>query len=172
MDGIMNENQLTIVKDYEFDNLLIQRIDSLIDNSIRDCHHKYFHTFDHICEYNLNFTNTSNIESVNFTISSKSLGLYELNKKLSIARERGYIFNQINNFKIKIYSNLSHINIHYHLRLGAPPLHRQFFIKRSQNRDYIQTHCNDRRSSFHFACRQWYSYKNPQYNMVKLHEFI
>ena len=47
MDGIMNENQLTIVKNYEFDNPLIQRIDSLIDNSIRDCHHKYFHTFDH-----------------------------------------------------------------------------------------------------------------------------
>ena len=26
-----------------------------------------------------------------------------------------------------------------------------------QNRDYIQTHCNDRRNTFHFACRQWYS---------------
>ena len=33
------------------------------------------------------------------------------------------------------------------------------------NRDYIQTHCNDRRNTFHFACRQWYSYNNPQYNM-------
>ena len=40
MNGIMDKNQLTIVKDYEFDNPLIQRIDSLIDNSIRDCHHK------------------------------------------------------------------------------------------------------------------------------------
>ena len=28
---------------------------------------------------------------------------------------------------IKNYSNLSCINIHYHLLLGAPPLHRQFF---------------------------------------------
>ena len=35
------------------------------------------------------------------------MGVYELNKKLAIARENGYIFNQINNFKIKIYSNLS-----------------------------------------------------------------
>ena len=52
----MNENQLTIVKEYKFDNLLIQKIDSLIDNSIRDCHHKDFHTFDHICDYDLNFT--------------------------------------------------------------------------------------------------------------------
>ena len=30
----------------------------------------------------------------------------------------------------------------------------------SQNRDYIQTHCNDRRNTFHFACHRWYSYKN------------
>ena len=156
----MNENKLYVVKEYEFNNPLIQKIDSLIDISIRDCFHKYFHTFDHICEYDLNFTNTSNNESVNFTISDESLGLYELNKKLTLARERGFIFNQINNFKIKIYSNLSNINIHYHLRLGAPPLHRQFFIKISQNRDYIQTYCNDRRNPFHFACRQWYSYNN------------
>ena len=89
------------------------------------------------------------------------MGMFELNKKLAIARERGYIFNQINNFKIKIYSNLSNINIHYHLRLGAPPLHCQVFIKISHNRDYIQTHCKDRRNTFHFACRQWYSYNNP-----------
>ena len=154
MNGIMNENQLHLVKEYKFDNPLIQNIDSMIDNSIRDCHNKYFHTFDHICEYNLSFTNITNNEIVNFTISDKSLNLYDLNKKLSIARERGFIFNQINKLTIKIYCNLSHINIHYHLRLGASPLHRQFFRKISQNRDYIQTHCNDRRNPFHFACCQ------------------
>ena len=161
MDGIMNDNQLTIVKEFEFDNPLIQKTDSLIDNSIRDCHIKYFHTFDHICEYDLNFTNTTNNETVNFTISDKSMGLYELNKKLTIARENGYIFIQINKLTIKIYSNLSNINIHYHVRLGTPQLHRQFFIKISHNRDYIQTYCNDRRNFFHFACRQWYLYNNP-----------
>ena len=161
MNGIMNENQLTIVKQYEFNNPHLHKIDSLIDNSIRDCHNKYFHTFDHICEYDLNFTNISNNEIVNFTISDQIMGMFELNKKLSIARERGYIFNRINKLTIKIYSNLSQINIHYHLKLGAPPLHRQFFIKISHNRDYIQTHCNDRRNPFHFACRQWYSYNNP-----------
>ena len=89
------------------------------------------------------------------------MGLYELNKKLSLARERGFKFNQINNFKIEIYSNLSNINIHYHLKLGASPLHRQFFRKISKNRDYIQTHFNDINIPFHFACRQWYSYNNP-----------
>ena len=159
MNGITKEK--VIVKEYGIDNPLIQKIDSIIDNCIRDCHNKYFHTFDHICEYNLNFTNITNNETVNFTISGKSMGMYELNKKVTIARENGFIFNQINKLTIKIYSNLSHINIHYHLRLGSPPLHRQFFIKISENRDYIQTHCNNRRNPFDFACRQWYSYNNP-----------
>ena len=161
MNGIMNENQLTVVKKYEFNNPLIQKIDSLIDKSIRDCHNKYFHTFDHICEYNINFINTSNNQSINFTISDRSMGMYELNQKLTLARERGFQFNQINELTIKIYSNLSHINIHYPLRLGSPPSHRQFFRKLSHNRDYIQTYCNDRKNPFHFACRQWYSYNNP-----------
>ena len=161
MGDITNENQLTLVKEYEFKNPLITKIDSLIDNSIRDCHLNYFHTFDHVCEYDLKFTNTSNNETVNFTISDKSMGMYELNEKLIVARRNGYIFNQINNFKIKIYSNLSNINIHYHLKLGASPIHRQFFRKISQNLDYIETFCNDRRNPFHFACLQWYSYNNP-----------
>ena len=117
MNGETNEN--VIVTEYEFDNPPIQKIDSLIDTSIRDCNNKYFHTIDHICEYDLNFTNITNNESVNFTISDKSKGMYELNKKLSLARERGFKFNQINNFKMKIYSNLFCINIHYHLKLGA-----------------------------------------------------
>ena len=85
---------------------------------------------------------------------------YGLNKKIKNARRNGFIFNQINNFKIKILSNLSHINIHYHLRLGASPLHRRFFMNLLKNRDYIQTHCNNHRNTFHFACRQWYSYNN------------
>ena len=73
MNGKTNEN--VIVKEYEFKNPPIQKIDSIIENSIRDCHDKYFHTFDHICEYDLNFTNISNNETVNFTISHKCMGM-------------------------------------------------------------------------------------------------
>ena len=90
----MNENQLNIVKEYEFNNPLIQRIDFLIDKSTRVCHNKYFHAFDYICENDLNYTNITNNESVNFTISHKNMGLYGLNEKLTIARERGFLFNQ------------------------------------------------------------------------------
>ena len=32
MNGLMNENQLTVVKEFEFDEPLIQKIGSLIDN--------------------------------------------------------------------------------------------------------------------------------------------
>ena len=101
MDGIMSANQLTIVKENEFEKTPIQKIDSLIDNSIRDCHNKYFHTFDHIGEYDPNFTNIVNNETAKFTISDQSMGMYELNKKLTVARKSSFIFNQINNFKKK-----------------------------------------------------------------------
>ena len=86
---------------------------------------------------------------------------YGLNKKIKNARRNGFIFNQINNFKIEIYSNLSNIIVHYHLTLGASPLHYRFFINLLRNPVYIQTHCNDINNLFHFACRQWYSYNNP-----------
>ena len=72
----MNKNQLTIVKECKFDKPLIQKISSLIDNSIRDCHHNYFHTFDHVCENDLNFTIITINETVNFTISDKCMGMY------------------------------------------------------------------------------------------------
>ena len=126
-------NECVIVKEYEFNSPLIQKIDSIIDICIRGCHDNYFHTFDLICEYNLNFTNITNNETVNFTISDKSMGLFELNKKGTVARQKGFIFNQIKKRSIKIYSNLSYINIHHYLKLRIPIMHRHFFRKLSQN---------------------------------------
>ena len=40
--------------------------------------------------------------------------------------------------------------------------HRHFFRVISQNRDYVENFGNDRRNPFHFACRQWYLYNDPQ----------
>ena len=92
----MNENQLTIVKEYEFDKPLIQKIDSILDNCYRDRHDNYFHTFKYDCLYDFNLTNITNNGIFNLTISDKSLGLYDLNKKLTVARQKGFIFHQIN----------------------------------------------------------------------------
>ena len=90
------------------------------------------------------------------------MGSYEVNKKLTIARGNGFKFNQIIKLTIKIYSVFSHINIHYYLKFQIPMCHRLFF-RISQNHDFFQTFCNDRRNPFHFACRQWHSYNNPQF---------
>ena len=165
MNDMMNENQLIVVKEYEFDKTDIHEIDYILDDIIKDCRKKYFHSFEYRIIYDHSFKNISNNEEVNFAVTHRSMEFktefYGLNKKIKNARENGYIFNQINNFKIKILSNLSNINIHYHLLLGASPLHRQFFMKLLKNRDYIRTHCNDLHNPFHFACHQWYKYNNP-----------
>ena len=85
-----------IVKGYEFDEPLVHKIDSIIDNCISDCHPKSFHTFDHICVYDIKLTNIGNNEIFNLTFSGKSMNLYEI-KKLTVARQKGFIFFQIKN---------------------------------------------------------------------------
>ena len=145
----MNEN--VIVKEYEFDKPLIRKIDFIVDICFRDCHNEFFHTFDHICVYDINFTDFYNIETVNLTFSDKNMELYELIKKLTVARKNGFIFNQISKLTTKIYSNLSNISIHYYLKLRVPKMHRHFFKKLQQNPEFIQTLCDDRRNPFHFA---------------------
>ena len=36
-------------------------------------------------------------------------------------------------------------------------MHRQFCSILSQKPEYVQTHCNDRNNSFHFALPKWIS---------------
>ena len=71
--------------------------------------------------------------------------------KIKIARQRGYIFNQINKLTIKIFSNRSNINIQYYLKIKIPIMPWQFFEILSQNPGYVKNHCNDRKNQFHFA---------------------
>ena len=162
MNEIINENKLFVGKKYAFDKKDTHEIDYILDNVIKDCSRNYFHTFEYKLVYNINFTNISNNEEVNLLITHKSKefksDFYGLKKKIKNARRIGFVFNQINNFKIEIYSNLSCINIHYHLLLGASPLHRRFFKNLLKNRDYIRNHCYDHTNTFHLACRQWYLY--------------
>ena len=78
----MNEYQLTVLIKYEFDKPLIQKIDSIIDFCIRDCHNKHFHRFEYKCKHDNNFTSIRINEINNTTISDKSMRLYELKKQL------------------------------------------------------------------------------------------
>ena len=63
----MNENRLT-VKEYKFRKPDNHKIVSIIDKVVRDCHRKYFHTFEYRCLYYVKFTNTTTNQIVNITI--------------------------------------------------------------------------------------------------------
>ena len=123
----MNENELNVVKVYKFDNPLITEIDSIIDKSFGDCHNNHFHNFKYECIYDIKLTNFTSIELINLTISGTSMNLYELNKKLPVARQNDFVFNQINKLTIKFYSHLRYINISYYLKSQIPMCQRQFF---------------------------------------------
>ena len=88
------------------------------------------------------------------TISDKSMNLYELNRKLTVARQNGFIFNQIKKLSRKIYSHIRYINISYYLKSQIPMCHRQFFRVISQNRVYVENFCNEMENPFHFACQK------------------
>ena len=80
MNGLFNENQLAMVKEYDFDESPFHKIDFIIDICFRDCHDKYFHTFENKCVYNIKLTNIGYNDIVNSTNADKSMGLYELKK--------------------------------------------------------------------------------------------
>ena len=158
----MNENQLTIVEKYESFEPLFNKIDAIIDNCYRDYHKNFFHTCEFKCEYKIKLTNITNNELNIIKISNKSMGLFELNKKLTVARQKGYIFNQKSELTIKIYCNLQSIIICYYLKHRIRKCHRIFRKRISQNKEYIENFCNDLNHPFHFARRKGFSYNNPQ----------
>ena len=165
MNEIINKNKLFVVKEYKFDTKNIHEIDYLLDDVIKHCRKNYFHTFEYRLVYDINFTNISNNEEVNLIVTHRSMEFktefYGLNKKIKNARRNGFIFNQINNFKIEIYSNISCMNIDYRFKITTPPPLLYIFFKHLlKNRDYVINYCNDYRNPFHNACRQWYLYKN------------
>ena len=122
----MNENELYFVKENKYDKPVITEIDSIIDKCFTDCHNSYFHNFKYECVYDIKLTKITNNEKFNLTISGKSMNLYVLNKKLTVARQNGFMFNQINNLSLKFYSHLRYINISYYLKFQIPMCPRQF----------------------------------------------
>ena len=55
MNGILNENQLTIVKEYENNKPLIHKIDSIFDTCFKGCLDKFSYTFKYRCIYHNEF---------------------------------------------------------------------------------------------------------------------
>ena len=77
--------------------------------------------------YDIELTNITNNEIINITISDESLNLFEINKKLSLVRQRCFRTLHINELTIKIYSHQRYINISCYLKHRIPIRHRLFF---------------------------------------------
>ena len=132
-----NLKKSTVVKEYDFNKPDVNEIDYLLDDIIENCRKKNFRSFEFKLVYDIKLTNNSNNEKVNFTITHRSMEnkteFYGLNKNIKNARGNGFIFSQINQLTIKIYSNLSNTNIRYYLKIRIPKMHRHFFRLLSQN---------------------------------------
>ena len=64
-----------VVKEYHFHKPDILEIDCLLDDNIKQCRNKFFHTFEYRLVYDMKITNISNNEKVNFTITHRSTEL-------------------------------------------------------------------------------------------------
>ena len=91
--------------EYNFDNPLITNINSILDSCFKDCHNNYFHVFKFECIYDIKLTNITNTEIIVLIISDESMNFYEVNKRLKVARQNGFIINQINKLTIKFFSH-------------------------------------------------------------------
>ena len=78
------------------------------------------------------------------------MNLYDLNKKLKVARQSVFLFNQLNKLTMIFFSHLRYINKTY-INFRIPMCHRQFFRVFLQNRECINIFCNDMENPFHFA---------------------
>ena len=70
-----------LLKRKKINNPLITRIHSIIDGRYRGCHNNYFHTIKYVCIYDTKHKNITHNETINLTISDKSMNLCEINKK-------------------------------------------------------------------------------------------
>ena len=85
---------------------------------------------------------------INFAVSGGNMGLYDLNTKIKIARENGFIFLHIGRLTIKIYSHRRYINISYYLKHRIPLMHRQLFKIISQHKQHVDFFAMTQQSFF------------------------
>ena len=60
---------------------------------------------------------------IKFTVRGKNMDLYDLNNKLKVARENGFIFLHINKLTIKIFSHQRNINIGFYVKHRISKMH-------------------------------------------------
>ena len=66
-------NESTDVKECGFNKLDIHEIDYLLEDIIKDCRSKYFHSFEYRLVYDIKFTNNISNQEINFKITHGSM---------------------------------------------------------------------------------------------------
>ena len=150
----MNGNQLILVEEYEFDKPFFHKIDSIFESFIRGCHNIHFHTIEYKCVYDINLTNTGNIEIVNLRIADKSMNLYELKENLKLLDNKIlYLIEKISK-KQKLFKAIKYKHMSL-FKITNTNKAKIFLRKKSRKPEYIKTFCNGSINPFHFACRRW-----------------
>ena len=90
----------------------------------------------------------------NLPIGNIAVNLCELNEKIKFAQRNGFKFNQINKITIKIYARQSQMSISYHLKHRIAKMHREFFRKKSQIKEFSQNFWTNFNILFEYACHQ------------------
>ena len=109
----MNENESYVVKEYTFGHTLINDTDFIKNSCFKDCLNNYFHNFIYECIYCIELTNITDNERNNLTICDISMNLYDINKKSEVARQKKFLFNQINKLTKNFHSLLRYTNISF-----------------------------------------------------------
>ena len=94
------------------------------------------------------------------------MNLYDLKENMTVARQNGFVFNPIYKLLIKIFSHQRYLNIGYSLKYQIPMCQRQSSRVISQNREIVETLCNDLHTPFHFACRKWFNKVNWKLHII------
>ena len=114
----------TLDKEYEFSRPANGEVIHILNDTIKDCKTKYFHSFKFRCVYDFKFINMENNEEVILTLNIGYMKFksqfYGLNRKVKIERNNGFIFNGIVKLTIKTDSSMLSKIICYFLKLPIP----------------------------------------------------
>ena len=99
----------------------------ILNDTIKDCKTKYFHSFDYRCVYDIKFLNMESNEEVFFKVIIEYMKyeyqFYGLVSKIKNALKNGFRFNELVKLTEEIDSCL------FYLKLPIPIMYREFFLK-------------------------------------------
>ena len=149
-------------EEHEFVRPEHDEVNYILNDTIKDCRNKYFHSFDYRCVYDNKFTNMEKSEKIILSITLEYMKyksqVYRLSEKIKTSGKNCFRFNEIVNSTIKTDSSLSYINKRYFSKFPMPIRYRQFVRIIPQTLEYFKSVCIARSNLFHFACRRWTLY--------------